>query len=68
MEKMRSSGKGRGWNFRKGAKDVPSVEELRERGRKGGMAQVPKGFSDRTVMQKAIETRQRGGNDKEITA
>ena len=57
MAERKTSGLGRGWNFRKGAKDAPDAEELRERGRKGGLAQVPKGFSDKNVMEKALKTR-----------
>ena len=38
-------GSKRGWNFKRGAKDAPSVEELRARASKGGKARVPKGFS-----------------------
>ena len=48
---------GRGWNFRAGAKDAPSVEELRERARKGGQAKVPKGLAKKHVQEKALEAR-----------
>lgn len=57
MTERKTSGLGRGWNFRKGAKDAPNAEELRERARKGGQARVPKGFSAKSVMEKALETR-----------
>lgn len=53
----KNSGLGRGWNFRKGAKDAPNIEELRERARKGGLKQVPKGFASKGVMEKALKTR-----------
>lgn len=55
---MAYTGKGRGWNFRKGAKDVPSDEELRARASKGGSAKVPKGLSDPATMVKAMTARQ----------
>ena len=52
--------KGRGWNFRKGAKDVPSVEELRIRAGKGGKTTGRKtGFSDKRTLQTAIEKSKR---------
>lgn len=47
----------RGWNFRKGAKDAPSEEELRARASKGGQAKVPKGFADPKVLKKAQKAR-----------
>lgn len=47
----------RGWNFRKGAKDAPSAEELRERASKGGQAKVPKGLAKADVMAKAQKAR-----------
>lgn len=53
---MVSEGKGRGWNLRKGSKDY-NVERLREHGRIGGKAKVPKGFSNPEVLRKAQETR-----------
>ncbi len=59
MAKQRSSGKGRGWNFRKGEKDAPTTEALRERGRVGGQAKVPKGFCSKEVVAKALETRRK---------
>lgn len=49
----------RGWNFRKGAKDAPSVEELRERASKGGQAKVPKGLAKPEVMAKFQESRRK---------
>ena len=57
MTAQETNPKGRGWNFRKGAKDAPTTEELRERGRVGGKAQVPKGFCSKEVVAKALETR-----------
>lgn len=60
-KKLRSSGKGRGWNFRKGEKDAPTTEQLRERGRVGGKAQVPKGFCSKEVSEKALATRREKG-------
>lgn len=57
MTAQKTNSKGRGWNFRKGAKDAPTSEELRERGRVGGKAQVPKGFCSKEVVAKALETR-----------
>ena len=56
-KKLRSSGKGRGWNFKKGAKDAPTTDELRERASKGGKVKTPKGFSSRDVVEKALKTR-----------
>ena len=52
--------RGRGWNFKKGAKDVPSVDELRKRAGKGGKALGKRaGFSDKDTLQKAIERSKR---------
>lgn len=60
-KKLRSSGKGRGWNFRKGEKDAQTTETLRERGRIGGQAKVPKGFCSKEVVAKALEARRSKG-------
>ena len=43
-KKLRSSGKGRGWNLRKGAQDYGKTN-YSEAGRRGGSRRVPKGFS-----------------------
>ena len=51
-KKLRSSGKGRGWNFKKGAKDELKPDEAVLRGAKGGEARVPKGFADPEVQLK----------------
>ena len=52
--------RGRGWNFKKGAKDVPSVDELRKRAGKGGKALGKRtGFSNKDTLQKAIERSKR---------
>ena len=57
MAKLRSSGKGRGWNLRKGQKDCPTSEIARMGGSVGGKAKVAKGFASREVLDKALETR-----------
>lgn len=57
MAKPRSSGKGRGWNLRKGQKDCPTSELARKAGMVGGRAKVAKGFADKEVLAKALETR-----------
>ena len=43
-KRLRSSGKGRGWNLRKGAKDYGKTDFV-EAGRKGGLRKVKKGFA-----------------------
>lgn len=62
---MARTGKGRGWNFRKGQKDAPSSDELRERASKGGSACVPKGFSDPATLIKAQTARAMKAVEKE---
>lgn len=56
-EKLRSSGKGRGWNLRKGQKDCVTSEIARKGGSVGGKAKVAKGFASKEVLAKALETR-----------
>jgi hypothetical protein len=58
----------RGWNFRKGGKDAPSAETLKERARKGGQAKVSKGFADKEVYDKAIKTRRENAKNGEKSA
>ena len=55
--KLRSSGKGRGWNLRKGQKDCVTSEIGRKGGQVGGKARVAKGFANPEVLAKALETR-----------
>lgn len=43
-KKLRSSGKGRGWNLRKGAQDYGKTNHA-EAGRAGGQRKVKKGFA-----------------------
>lgn len=43
-KKLRSSGKGRGWNLRKGAQDYGKTNAV-EAGRAGGLRKVKKGFA-----------------------
>lgn len=58
MAKKRSSGKGRGWNFKKGAPNAITAKEARERASVGGQAKVAtKGFGNERVMRKALQSR-----------
>lgn len=46
----------RGWNLKKGAKDAPSIDELRLRAKKGGSRTgTIGGFSDPEVLKYAVE-------------
>ena len=53
----------RGWNFKKGAKDAPDIQELRNRASKGGsVSNISKGFAankeaQREALKKSIEVR-----------
>ena len=45
----------RGWNLRKGAKDAPNVDTLRERGSKGGkVTGKTSGFAHKEILEKAV--------------
>lgn len=71
-KKLRSSGKGRGWNFKKGQQDALTTSEAIERGSKGGKVATSKGFADPEVQNRAQVARKinqafEGGNDKEST-
>lgn len=51
MVKQRSSGKGRGWNLRKGSQDYGKVNYA-EAGRAGGSVKVKKGFAVKPYIRK----------------